>query len=137
MNFKYYILINVVVLIFFFNTKPAVAQKMTRVRGTVVDAKTKEPLPFVNVIFVGKNIGTITDYNGKYSIETQWPSSKLEASFLGYKKQYKNIIKEKNQVVNFRLEANTIILDEAVVVSKKKRYRNKNNPAVELIEKNI
>ncbi len=135
MNFKHYILINVVVLIFFFNTKPIVAQKMTRVRGTVIDAKTKEPLPFVNIIFAGKNIGTITDYNGKYSIETQWPSNRLIASFVGYKKQYKNIIKEKNQVVNFQLEANTIILGEAVVIAKKKRYRNKNNPAVELIRK--
>ncbi len=135
MNFKYYILINVVVLIFFFNAKPVAAQKMTKVRGTVIDAKTKEPLPFVNIIFVGKNIGTITDYNGKYSIETQWASNKLKASFIGYKSQYKNIIKEKNQVVNFQLEPNAITLDEAVVISKKKRYRNKNNPAVELIKK--
>ena len=135
MNFKYYILINVVVLIFFFNAKPVAAQKMTKVRGTVIDAKTKEPLPFVNIIFVGKNIGTITDYNGKYSIETQWASNKLKASFIGYESQYKNIIKEKNQVVNFQLEPNAITLDEAVVISKKKRYRNKNNPAVELIKK--
>ena len=135
MNLKHYILINIVVLIFSINPKPAVAQKMTRVRGTVIDAKTKEPLPFVNIVFEGKNIGTTTDYNGKYSIDTQWPSNRLIASYVGYKKQYKNIIKGKNQVVNFQLETNTIILDEAVIIAKKKRYRNKNNPAVELIKK--
>ncbi len=111
------------------------AQKVTRVRGTVIDAKTKEPLPFVNIIFVGKNIGTITDYNGKYNIETQWASNQIEASLLGYKKQYKSVTKEKNQIINFQLETNTVILDEVTIISKKKRYRNKNNPAVELIKK--
>jgi len=121
--------------VFFTDSSSLRAQKITRVRGTVIDAKTKEPLPFVNIVFVGKNIGTITDYNGKYSLETQWASGKMEASFLGYKKQAKNVVKEKNQVINFRLETNAVILDEAIVISKRKRYRNKNNPAVELIRK--
>ena len=120
---------------FLINGSNLYAQKITRIRGTVIDAATKEPLPFVNIVFVGKNIGTITDYNGKYTIETQWASSKIEVSFLGYKKQYRTIVKEKSQVINFELETNAVILDEATVISKKKRYRNKNNPAVGLIKK--
>ena len=111
------------------------AQKLTQIRGKVIDAKTKEPLPFVNIVFFGKNIGTTTDYYGKYSINTQWASNKLTASFIGYKKRTKTVILEKNQVIDFELEPNSINLDEVVVVSKKRRYRNKNNLAVELIKR--
>ncbi len=117
--------------------KESRAQKMTRVRGTVIDAGTKEPLPFVNIVFVGKNIGTTTDYNGKYSIETLWASDSLQASFLGYNSQTKKIIPEKNQVVNFELKSKSIDLNEVVISTKKKRYRNKGNPAVDLIKKVI
>ncbi len=123
------------VAIVLINSSNLYSQKMTRVRGTIVDAKTKAPLPFVNVIFVGKNMGTITDFKGKFTIETQWASDQLEASFLGYKKQYKKVTLGKNQVINFQLETDVVLLDEAVIVSKRVRYKNKNNPAVELIRK--
>ncbi|OQX76296.1 MAG: hypothetical protein B6D64_10130 [Bacteroidetes bacterium 4484_276] len=113
------------------------AQKLTQIRGKVIDAKTKEPLPFVNIVFVGKNIGTTTDYYGKYNINTQWASNKITASFIGYKKQTKTVILEKNQVIDFELGSNSVNLDEVVIVSKKKRYKNKNNPAVELIKRII
>ncbi|MCF6364859.1 MAG: DUF5686 and carboxypeptidase regulatory-like domain-containing protein [Bacteroidales bacterium] len=113
------------------------SQKMTHIKGKVIDAKTKEPIPFANVIFVGKNIGTITDYKGEYSLETQWPSNKIQALYMGYYSKYSDIIPEKNQIVNFELDPENYILDEVVVSSKRKRYRNKDNPAVTLIRKVI
>ncbi len=109
------------------------AQKMTRVYGKVLDAQTQEPLPFVTIHFVGKNIGTTTDYNGEYEIETQWASDHLSASYLGYKEQIKPIVKGKSQRIDFHLKSDTR-LDE-VVIKVKEKYRNKNNPAVELIKK--
>ena len=123
----------VLLLVLFISS--AYAQKLTQIRGKVTDAQTKEPLPFVNIVFEGKNIGTITDYYGRYNISTQWASSKIGASFVGYKKQVKPVIPETNQVINFELEPSSISLQEVEVVSKKKRYRNKNNPAVDLIKR--
>ena len=38
----------------------------TVVRGTIVDAKTKEAVPFANVVFKGTRIGAIADINGVY-----------------------------------------------------------------------
>ncbi|RLD75608.1 MAG: carboxypeptidase-like regulatory domain-containing protein, partial [Bacteroidetes bacterium] len=110
---------------------------MTRVSGKVVDAITNEPLPFVNIAFVGKSIGTVTDYNGEYNIETQWASNKFQASFIGYTSQVQQVAIGKNQVINIQLKPENIELNEIIVKSKKKRYRNKDNPAVELIKKVI
>ncbi len=114
-----------------------VGQKYVNIKGRVIDAKTKEPLPFVNVVFVGKNIGTITDYNGDYSLATQWASNQLQASFIGYKREVKSIGQAKNQTINFELEPESISLNEVVVTGQRKRYRNRDNPAVELIKKVI
>lgn len=125
-------------LLIFFVTVPNIyGQKMLRFRGTVIDAATKEPLPFVHIVFAGKNIGTITDYNGQYSIETQWASDKIEAKFIGYQTQEKKVTSDKNQTINFELESEDVALDEVTVKAKRKRYRNKDNPAVAIIRKTI
>jgi len=113
------------------------AQKLTTIKGKVIDAKTKEPLPFVNIVFVGKNIGTITDFNGEFFLESQWASNKVEAAYTGFKSSVKRIITEKTNTINFKLESENINIEEVVIKSTKKRYRNKNNPAVELIKKII
>ena len=128
------LIINLIgIILFLVFPKEIYAQQMTKVSGKIIDASTKEPLPFVAVKFVGKNIGAITDYDGHYSIETQWASNKIEASFLGYEKQTKLVVVGKNQVINFSLQNNDINIGEVVVSSKRKRYKNKNNPAVILI----
>jgi len=110
------------------------AQKITRIKGTVLDAKTKEPLPFVNVTFKGKNIGTTTDFDGQFYIETQWATTKLLASFVGYKTAVKTVTLGKSQTVNFLLKNDAIEMETFEVKADKKRYRNKDNPAVALIK---
>lgn len=124
-------------MLVFSGMNPAKSQTSTRLRGHVLDAKTKEPLPFVNVFFVGKNIGTITDYDGAYEIETQWATGQVEASYLGYFSQIKGVSPGKNQDVDFYLESKNYDLQEVEITSKRKRYKNKNNPAVDLIRKVI
>ncbi len=134
MNFKQSILINITILVLFLLVAtPVYAQKMTRISGKVIDAKTKELLPFVSVVFKGKNIGVITNYNGEYKIETQWASDSLQASFLGYHSQIKPVKKGERQTINFSLLPKNITLEEVEIKAKKVRYRNKNNPAVALI----
>ncbi|MDY0343678.1 MAG: DUF5686 family protein [Lentimicrobium sp.] len=129
-----YILPLVIFVLYFTH---GMGQKYVNIKGRVIDAKTKQPLPFVNVVFVGKNIGTITDYNGDYSISTQWASTQLQASFIGYKREVKSVGQAKNQTINFEIEPESIALTEVVVTGQRKRYRNRDNPAVELIKKVI
>jgi hypothetical protein len=113
------------------------AQDKTRVKGTVTDAETGEPLPFVNISFVDKSVGTTTDFNGKYSIETNWAGTRLQASFLGYEVVERPVVIGSSQTIDFKLPSKSIRVQEVTVKAGKQRYRNKDNPAVELIERVI
>ena len=80
--------------------------------GTVTD-KTNEPLAGVTVKVKGTKDGTITDFNGKYSIKAA-PNSTLIFSFLGMEAVE---IKVNNQeVVNATLEDKSVQLNEAVAI---------------------
>ena len=73
----------------------------TEVKGKVLD-ESNNPMPFVNINFVNSHIGTTTDFDGMYSIETKWATDNLSASFLGCQKEIQNIVKNKNQTKNGR-----------------------------------
>ncbi len=105
----------------------------TKVSGVVTDKGTGDPLPFVNISFEGKNIGTITDINGYYEIQTQWASGQLIASFVGYKPEKKAVQIGSKQTINFQLESTATELKTVEIKAKKGRYKNKENPAVVLI----
>jgi hypothetical protein len=59
------------------------------IRGRVYDQKNNEPMPFVNVIVVGENIGAASDLDGNFLINGVAPGFyTLMASFIGYKIAY-------------------------------------------------
>lgn len=103
---------------------PAVAQK-TIIKGRVTDASTNEPLPFVNVAFKNSKIGTSTNLDGYFSLETYYPTDSLTASFVGYKPQSHRVRKDQTQTINFKLESGEVTLREVVVRPDKKAV----NPA--------
>ncbi len=109
----------------------------TVVKGTVTDALTGAPIPFASVFLTGTTVGTLTDANGKYTIETNQKSQTVSFSYIGYRQESRGITPGISQTVDVRLSLVSISLDEVVVKAKKKEYRNKGNPAVELIEKVI
>jgi len=110
----------------------------TVVNGIVTDAKTKAPLPFVTVVFAGSTDGISTDNQGKFHITTSESYSQVKISFVGYKTAIRAIEPGKVQTVNVALTEENQQLSEVVIKSgKKARYRNKNNPAVELIRQVI
>ncbi len=106
----------------------------TTVRGTVIDAKQKTAMPFVNVFIPGTNIGTSTDMNGKFSLQFNGRYDSLHVANLGYRTFKVKLNIGAEQTLNVRLETTSRMLGEVVVKSgKRERYRNKDNPAVELI----
>jgi hypothetical protein len=111
------------------------AQKMTSVKGHVLDAKTKETMPYVNVQFDGTTIGATSDIDGNFYIETKAPVSKLKVTYVGYTTQILKIKQGENTELTIKLEEEAVNLKEITVTQGK--YRNKGNPAVELIKKVI
>lgn len=106
----------------------------TTVTGTIVDASSNQPLPFANIIFVGTTIGTTTDDRGAFTLQGTGSFTTVAASFVGYKTVNRVITPGTTQKLTIRLTADSQVLNEVVIHSgKRARYRNKNNPAVELI----
>jgi len=93
-------------------TNTVFAQNIT-VNGTVVDA-TGETLIGVNVTVKGTTIGTITDLDGKFSLQVPNSNSVLVFSFIGYMTQ--EITVGSQTTINVTLRDDTQRLDEVVVV---------------------
>ena len=77
----------------------------TKVRGTVTDADTGEPIPFAGIFFKGTTIGLTADIDGKYTLETRDPAAQiLVCQLLGYDTQEKAVKRGAFTEVNFRLK---------------------------------
>jgi len=110
----------------------------TVVSGTVTDARSKEPLSYVTIAFTGGSGGVVTNNQGKFRISTTKNYTQIRISYIGYQTATRAIEPGKEQQVNIALNEDKQTLNEVVVRSgKKARYRNKNNPAVELIRQVI
>jgi len=89
-----------------------------KVTGTVTDAATGEPLPGVNILIEGTNKGTVTDFDGKYSIVAS-PDDVLVFSYVGYQE-----VKEKvgnRNVINVALQPGEQLEEVVVDISGEKR----------------
>lgn len=109
----------------------------TIIKGTITDANTGDPVPYVSVILKGTTVGTITDTQGKYLIETNVGAAEIRFSFIGYEPETRIIQPGTDQTIDIRLRLSSISLDEVTVRPDRVDYRNKNNPAVEIIKRVI
>ncbi|MEC3880626.1 DUF5686 and carboxypeptidase-like regulatory domain-containing protein [Parapedobacter sp. 10938] len=106
------------------------------IRGRVTDATTHEGIPGATVVLLYTERGTSTDSSGNYAITPIGPATAVQFTALGYKTVTKKLEPDPLQIIDVSLEEDFTALDE-VVVSGKGRYRNRNNPAVELVRKVI
>ncbi len=91
--------------------------------GTIVDAKTNEPMPFVNIVVMQKGVqkgGAQTDMDGNYQIKPLAAGYyDISASFIGYKKSIKTGVRVSSSGYstggNISLEPLTVQLDEVVI----------------------
>ncbi|GAB3923310.1 DUF5686 and carboxypeptidase-like regulatory domain-containing protein [Mucilaginibacter myungsuensis] len=116
----------------------ASAQNPTVIKGVITDARTKETMPSVTVVFNGTTKGTSADIHGNYTLSATGDYKQIKVSFIGYKAVVRDIKPGETQTINIALQEDRRELSEVIVKSgKKEKYRNKGNPAVELIRQVI
>ena len=118
----------------------------TSISGTVVDGDTGETLPFVQIYFlksttnkgmVPSEIGTTSDIDGNFSISNTAGYTTLHFQMLGYKTEMLTLRKGQNRKnAKVKLKPDVYGLQDIVVTPKnrKRDYKRKGNPAVELIK---
>ena len=94
------------------NTAIAVQQNKVKVKGTILD-QTKNPIIGASISIKGTTTGTVTDIDGKFSIDVP-AGSNLTISFMGYKSQVVKATKTDNLVII--LENDNVSLEQVVVV---------------------
>ena len=91
---------------------PAFAQTLT-VQGTVVDAKTGEPIIGANVIAKGTAAGAATDFDGKFQLSVS-KDAVLTVSYIGYESQ--EVAVNGQTKLTVRLKENSVMLEEVVAI---------------------
>jgi CarboxypepD_reg-like domain len=89
--------------------------------GVILSNKNGQPVPFVNIGLVGQNIGTVSDENGKFSlnIDEMHDKDTLKASCIGFNSfaaSFADFKKKGNYTI--RLDERVTQLPELVVVPK-------------------
>lgn len=97
--------------LFIFSAVRLTAQDLT-VRGVVKDA-TGESVIGASVVVKGTSIGTITDFDGTFTLNGVSKNSSIEISFVGYITQE---VKASSSLLNIVLKEDNQALDEVVVV---------------------
>ena len=96
----------------FNNLQAANENTKEKVSGIITDSRTNDPLIGVSVVEKGTTNGTITDLDGKYSINVS-QNSILEIKYIGYKSVEVRVTKSE---LNVGLQEDNELLDEVVVI---------------------
>ena len=85
----------------------------TKVTGTVISAEDNEPIIGASIVVKGTTIGTVTDFNGAFSLDVPSSAKTLVVSFVGMKSQEIGI----KPTLHVVLAADNQMLDEVMVVA--------------------
>lgn len=121
-------LLTVVIMILGFS-----AYSQSTLTGTVKDA-TNEPLPGVSILVKGTTNGTLTDFDGNYSIQLN-TGDVLEFNFLGFEDQ--EFIFDGQQTFDAILKESTNVLDEVVITGYGKQSRETLTSAIATMDTKV
>lgn len=62
----------------------SVMMAQSTIKGTIIDAEINSPLPGANIVEKGTTNGTTSDFDGKFTLQTQATSGFIVVSYVGY-----------------------------------------------------
>ncbi len=107
----------------------------TMVEGYIVDVLKGDTIPYASIGLVGTSMGTSADEHGYFYFTFSDLKDTLEISAVGYKPFFQRVQIGKSQLLTIRLE--NVAVDLQTFVVRPTRYRNRSNPAVDLVQKVI
>lgn len=85
-----------------------------KISGSITDGATGEPIIGANITVVGTTIGTVSDANGKFSLDVPSSSVQLTVSYVGYNTEIVQLNGQSN--LEIKLIQDITKLDEIVVI---------------------
>ncbi|AXT18997.1 carboxypeptidase-like regulatory domain-containing protein [Flavobacteriaceae bacterium AU392] len=119
-------------LLYLFILITGITFSQTKISGHVFD-ENNEPVAFANVIFKGSIIGTTTNENGRFYLESDKNWKEVKISFVGYQTLEVALEKRISYDLKFTLKEDVAQLNQVVIVSGKQP--KKNNPAIDILRK--
>ncbi|WP_272150304.1 TonB-dependent receptor [Tenacibaculum aiptasiae] len=109
----------ILVLWLIFQTFLIVGQNLGEISGKIIDSKTRETIPYVNVLVYGTSIGAVSDDEGNFRI-TNVPLgyNKLQVSFVGYQSLITDeylVTKDNSPYITVVLKENSTTLKEVEI----------------------
>jgi hypothetical protein len=110
----------------------------TTVSGRITNALTGQPIQNVTIRFTQSTYATSSDSQGKFFLSAQGSYKKVSFSSVGSQPLSREIKPNRVNELQIRLKPSQRQLQEVrISAGKRKKYRNKGNPAVELIQEII
>lgn len=77
-------MIRLLILIILISCNTLFSQNIT---GFVIDAESKQPIEYTNIGIISKNVGTVSDLNGrfKFLVDSKYDNDTILFSIIGYK----------------------------------------------------
>lgn len=94
------------------------AQQKLIVSGSVLDRENGSPLIGATIYIFGTTSGSVSNNEGKYSLNIPAGEYLITAAYLGYKTDSTRITLTQNQTLNFRLTATSIHTEEVIVTTR-------------------
>jgi hypothetical protein len=117
--------IKIYILLFFISF---VSQAQLKISGQILD-ESNNPIPSVNVYFINTTNGVVTDFDGRFELESKQKKGVIQISSVGFETETINFTAKKTYFKIILKEASNA-LDEVIIVSKpKQRLKKKENPA--------
>lgn len=124
-NFNVIVTKNKTVLIKEKVTEGKIKNQEYKVTGKVV-TKEGEPLPGANILEKGTTNGSVTDFDGNFTLSISKPNAILVVSYIGFETKEVSLVKNRTDIV-ITLEDDSANLDEIVIVGS----RNPNRTSLE------
>jgi len=81
-------------------------------KGRITDSKTQQALEGASIFVQGRQLGTVSDENGEFTLHSVKPIQKITASFIGYRTENLEV---KGQFIEIKLIKTSLDLDEVIV----------------------